>query len=59
VIKAVFSASLLQTSVSHDHPSEIIIIWWLETQYTFCIINYVKQFMFLWYSTVKSNEFNS
>jgi len=27
VIKAEFSVSLLQSSVSHD-PSEIIIIWW-------------------------------
>jgi len=28
VIKAEFSASLLQSSVSHD-PSQITLIWWL------------------------------
>jgi len=31
VIKAVFSASLLQSSVSHD-PLEIILIWWFDAQ---------------------------
>ncbi len=35
--KAVFSASLLQSSVSHD-PSEIILICWLAAQETFIII---------------------
>ncbi len=38
MIKAEFSASLLQTSVSHD-PSEIIIIFWLAAnKKTFIII---------------------
>ncbi len=37
VIKAEFSASLLQSSVSHD-PSEIIIIYWFAAQETFLII---------------------
>ncbi len=38
VIKAVFSASLLQSSVSHD-PSKIILICWFAAQETFIIIN--------------------
>ncbi len=37
VIKAVFSASLLQSSVSHD-PSEIILICWFAAQETLLII---------------------
>ncbi len=37
VIKAEFSASLLQSSVSHD-PSEIILICWFAAQETFIII---------------------
>ncbi len=37
LIKAVFSASLLQSSVSHD-PSEIILICWFAAQETFLII---------------------
>jgi len=37
VIKAVFPASLLQSSVSHD-PSEISLIWWFDAQKTFLII---------------------
>jgi len=37
VIKAVFSASLLQSSVSHD-PLEIMIIWWFDDKETFIII---------------------
>jgi len=37
VIKAEFSKSLLQSSVSHD-PSEIIPILWFTTQVTFLII---------------------
>jgi len=41
VIKAEFSASLLQSSVSHD-PSEITLIWWFDAQETFLIINNVK-----------------
>jgi len=41
VIKAEFSASLLQSSVSHD-PSEIILIWWFAAQETFLIIINVK-----------------
>jgi len=32
--KARFSASLLQSSVSHD-PSEIILIWWFDAQFTY------------------------
>jgi len=31
VIKAVFSASLRQSSVSH-YPSEISLIWWFDAQ---------------------------
>ncbi len=38
MIKAEFSASFLQSSVSHD-PSEIILICWLAAQETFLIIN--------------------
>ncbi len=41
VIKAEFSASLLQSSVSHD-PSEIIIICWFAAQETFLIIMNVE-----------------
>ncbi len=37
VIKAEFSASLLQSSVSHD-SSEIILIYWFAAQETFLII---------------------
>ncbi len=37
VIKAEFSASLLQSSVSHD-PSEIILICWFAAQKTFLFI---------------------
>jgi len=37
VIKAEFSASLLQFSVSRD-PPEIILIWWFDGQETFLII---------------------
>ena len=37
MIKAEFSASLLQSSVSHD-PSEIILICWFAAQETFMII---------------------
>jgi len=43
--KGEFSASLLQSSVSHD-PSEIILIWWFADQETFIIIinvEYLKQ----------------
>ncbi len=36
-----FSASLLQSSVSHD-PSEIILIRWFDSQETFLIIINVK-----------------
>jgi len=36
-MKAVFSASLLQSSVSHD-PSEITLIWGFAAQETFMII---------------------
>ncbi len=45
-IKAVFSASLLQSSVSHD-PSEIIIICWFNAQETFLIINNVENDVFV------------
>ncbi len=37
MIKAEFSASLLQSLVSHD-PSEIILICWFAAQETFIII---------------------
>ncbi len=37
MIKAEFSASFLQSSVSHDH-SEIILICWFDAQETFLII---------------------
>ncbi len=37
VIKAEFSASLLQSSVPHD-PSEIILIYWFAAQEKFLII---------------------
>ncbi len=37
MIKAEFSATLLQSSVSHD-PSEIILICWFAAQDTFLII---------------------
>ncbi len=36
-MKAEFSASLLQSSVSHD-PSEIFLIWWFAAQETFLVI---------------------
>ncbi len=36
--KAEFSASLLQSSVSHD-TSEIILIYWFSAQETFLIVN--------------------
>ncbi len=35
--KAEFSASLLESSVSHD-PPEIILIYWFDAQWTFLII---------------------
>ncbi len=38
--KAEFSASLLQSLVSHD-ASEIILIWWFAASGTFLIINNV------------------
>jgi len=51
VIKAEFSASLLQSSVSHD-PSEITLIWWSDAQERFMIINNVENsgavVVFLW-----------
>ncbi len=37
MIKAEFSASLLQSLVSHD-PSEIILIYWFAAQEAFIII---------------------
>jgi len=37
VIKAEFSASLLQSSVSHDRSQ--ITLWWFAAQETFLIIN--------------------
>ncbi len=46
-MKAEFSASLLQSSVSHD-PSEIILICWFAAQETFLIIIDVKTFELLW-----------
>jgi len=46
VIKAEFSASLLQSSVSHD-PSEIILTWWFAAQETFLIIIMLKPVVLL------------
>ncbi len=45
--KAEFTASLLQSSVSHD-SSEIIIIYWFDAQETFLIVINVENFIFLW-----------
>ncbi len=42
VIKAVFPASLLQSSVSYD-PSEIILRCWFAAQETLLIITNVKK----------------
>jgi len=44
---AEFSASLLQSSVTHD-PSELILIWWLDAQGTFLIIDVEESLIFLW-----------
>ncbi len=38
VIKAVFSASLLKSSVSHDPPEIILIFWLAANKKTFIII---------------------
>ncbi len=46
VIKAEFSASLLQSSVSHD-PSEIILIYWLAAQETFFLLLMLKMVVLL------------
>ncbi len=46
--KAEFSASLLQSSVSHD-PSEIILICWFAAQIFFiikCIIKFIIYYHF-------------
>jgi len=45
VIKAEFSASLLQSSVSHD-PSEIILICRFDAQETFIILSILKTVIF-------------
>ncbi len=50
--KAEFSASLLQSSVSHD-PSEIILTWWFDVQETFIIINVENSF----YSSLMNRKF--
>jgi len=61
VMKAVFSASLLQSSVSHD-PSEITLIWWSDAQETWLSISktvllihiiirkmfWIKRTVFIW-----------
>jgi len=49
VIKSQFSASLLQSSVSHD-PSEIIIIWWFEAHFGLLLsmLKTVLHFFFFW-----------
>ncbi len=44
--KVDFSASLLQSSVSHD-PSEIILICWFDAQETFLIIINAEYFVLL------------
>jgi len=49
VIKAELSASLLQSSVSHD-PSEITLIWWFDAQETFMIIISVENRYLLFFS---------
>ncbi len=46
VIKAVFPASLLQSSVSYD-PSEIILRCWFAAQETLLIITNVKKLLLL------------
>jgi len=56
VIKAEFSASLLQSSVSHD-PSEIILIWGFYAQETFIIIINVANTCALQYSCGNWNIF--
>ncbi len=73
-VKAEFSASLLQSSVSHD-PSEIILICWFAAQDTFTIINvkyryqvlfsetFIKNYVSLWFKQDKmqgqKNNLNS
>ncbi len=50
MIKAEFSASLLQSSVSHD-PSEIILIWWFaahETLFNDKFLSYNFDFFEFW-----------
>ncbi len=43
--KAAFSASLLQSSVSHD-PSEIILIYWFAAQENFLLLSMLKMNIF-------------
>ncbi len=59
VIKAEFSASLLQSSVSHD-PSEITLIYWFGAQETFPIINVENNCadLFLWKQWCFDSLFN-
>jgi len=47
VIKAEFSSSLLQSSVSH-YPSEINLIWWFDAQETFINIINVENSCAAW-----------
>ncbi len=54
VIKAEFSASLLQSSVSHD-PSQIFLIWWFDFQKTFlkqlcCLIFLWKLWLYIFWT---------
>ncbi len=54
-MKAVFSASLLQSSVAHD-PSEIILIWWFAAQETFMIIKNVENNISMIFFVVDENK---
>ncbi len=58
MIKAVFSASLLQSSVSHD-PSEINLIYWFAAQETFLIIISVIKTVVLLHFFVENGNFFS
>jgi len=55
--KAEFSASFLQSSVSHD-PSEIFLICWFEAQETFLIIISVEMLIPCWIKVFISSQKN-
>jgi len=48
--KSEFTASLLPSSVSHDH-SEIILICWFVAQETFLINNVLRKQSYVFFST--------